>query len=139
MPMKRPAREGQELDGPNGMKLRFVRISDELLEMEAHYTGQGDLPPPHLHPKQVERFTVTDGTIRTIIDGEERRFGAGETFEVNAGSVHQMGGDGPADFRWQVRPALRTAEFFETLYKGAAADDPAGFLARYSDEFQLVS
>lgn len=133
------AHESQELDGPNGMTLRFVRISDELLEMEAHYTGQGDLPPPHLHPHQVERFSVADGAIRAVIDGEEKRFGAGETFEVAAGSVHQMGGDGPADFRWEVRPALRTAEFFETLYTGAAADDPAGFLAQYSEEFQLVN
>lgn len=133
------ASDGQELDGPNGMKLRFVRITDELLEMEAHYPGQGDLPPPHLHPRQVERFTVIAGAIRAVIDGEERRFSAGETFEVGAGSVHQMGGDGPADFRWEVRPALRTAEFFETLYTGAAADDPAGFLERYSEEFQLAS
>jgi hypothetical protein len=121
------------------MKLRFVRICDELLEMEAHYTGQGELPPPHLHPHQVERFTVIDGAIRAVIDGEARRFSAGETFEVRAGSVHQMAGDGPADFRWEVRPALRTAEFFQALYTGAAADDPAGFLERYSQEFQLVN
>ena len=133
------AHEGQELEGPNGMRLRFVLISDELLEMEGHYSGDGGLPPPHLHPSQAERFTVIDGAIRTVIDGEERRFGAGDTFEVPAGTVHQMGGDGPADFRWEVRPALRTAEFFETLYTGAAADDPAEFLERYAGEFRLVS
>lgn len=133
------AHEGQELEGPSGMKLRFVHISDELLEMEAHYSGASDLPPPHLHPSQAERFTVTDGAIRAVIDGQERRFGAGETFEVPAGTVHQMGGDGPADFRWEVRPALRTAEFFEALYTGMAADDPARFLEHYSEEFRLVS
>ena len=133
------AREGQVLQGPNGMTLGFVRITGELLEMEAHYAGRGELPPPHLHPRQLERFTVINGAIRAVIDGEERRFAAGETFEVAAGSVHQMGGDGPADLRWEVRPALRTAEFFETLYTGAAAEDPAEFLERYADEFQLVS
>ncbi len=121
------------------MKLRFVRISDELLAMEAHYSGEGDLPPPHLHPRQAERFTVTAGAIRAVIDGQERRFDAGETFEVPAGAVHQMGGDGPADFGWEVRPALKTADFFETLYTGAARDDPARFLERYSEEFRLVS
>lgn len=133
------AREGQELEGPNGMRLRFVRISDDLLEMEGHYSGAGDLPPPHLHPSQDERFTVITGALRTVIGGEERRFGEGDTFEVPAGTIHQMGGDGPADFRWEVRPALGTAEFFETLYTGAAAEDPAGFLERYAEEFQLVN
>lgn len=132
-------REGQALDGPRGLKLRFVCITDERLEMEAHYSGEGDLPPPHLHPRQVERFTVISGAIRAVIDGEERRFGTDETFEVPAGTVHQMGGDGPADVRWEVRPALRTAEFFEGLYTGVAADDPARFLERYSEEFQLVT
>src|SRR5947209_20495701 len=117
------AHEGQELEGPSGVKLRFVRISDELLEMDAHYSGESDLPPPHLHPHQAERFTVTAGAIRAVIDGQERRFAAGETFEVPAGTVHQMGGDGPADFRWEVRPALRTAEVFEALYAGVAAED----------------
>jgi mannose-6-phosphate isomerase-like protein (cupin superfamily) len=112
------AHEGQELEGPSGMRLRLVQISDELLEMEAHYSGDGDLPPPHLHPSQLERFTVTDGAIRAVIAGQEQRFVAGETFEVPAGTVHQMGGDGPADVRWEVRPALRTAEFFEASTPG---------------------
>jgi hypothetical protein len=133
------AHDGQTLDGPNGMRLRFVRICDELLEMEARYSGRGDLPPPHLHPRQVEQFTVVSGAVRAVLDGQERRFGPGETFEVPAGAVHQMGGDGPADISWKVRPALRTAEFFEGLYTGAAADDTERFLQRYSEEFQLVS
>ena len=33
-----------------------------------------------------------------------------------------MTGDGPSRVRWQVRPALRTAEFFERLYSGAGED-----------------
>lgn len=80
------AHDGQELEGPNGYRLRIVRITDELLEMDACY-----------------------------------------------------GGDGPARIKWEVRPALRTAEFFEGLYGGAAQADPGAFLARYADEFQLAS
>ena len=38
------------------------------------------------------------------------------------GTPHQMTGDGLARVRWQVRPALRTAEFFERLYSGAGED-----------------
>jgi quercetin dioxygenase-like cupin family protein len=131
--------DGQELDGPNGFRLRFVRLGDEVLEMEASYSGDGGLPPAHFHPRQNERFEVLDGAIRAVIDGSERRYEAGEVFEVPPGTVHQMTGDGPARVSWQVRPALRMAEFFEQLYSGAAAEDPAGFLARYADEFQLAA
>ena len=107
--------------------------------MEASYSGEGGLPPAHFHPRQNERFEVLDGAISAVIDGSERRYEAGETFEVPLGTVHQMTGDGPARVSWQVRPALRMAEFFEQLYSGAAAEDPAGFLARYADEFQLAA
>jgi hypothetical protein len=130
--------EGQELEGPDGYRLRFVRITEERLEMEARLSGEGALPPPHLHPNQTERFEVLEGAVRAIIDGEERRYAAGEVFEVPAGIVHQMGGDGPARMQWEVRPALETARFFEELYTGAAAADPPAFLERFADEFRLV-
>jgi hypothetical protein len=37
--------------------------------------------------------------------------------------------------RWEIRPALRTAEFFETLYSG---DIPADFLERFSAEVRFA-
>ena len=132
------AHNGQELEGPGGMRLRFVRIDPERLEMEAYYAGEGPLPPAHLHARQDERFTVLEGAVRAVLGGHECRYGAGESFDVPAGTVHQMAGDGAARVRWEVTPALRTAEFFEELYTGAAAADPAAFLARYADEFQLA-
>ena len=132
------AHDGQEFEGPNGMRLRFVHIDPERLEMEAHYSGEGPLPPAHFHARQDERFTVLDGAVRVVIDGREGRYGAGESFDVPAGTVHQMAGDGAARVKWEVTPALRTAEFFEELYTGAAAEDPAAFLARYAEEFQLA-
>jgi quercetin dioxygenase-like cupin family protein len=132
------AHEGQVLEGPNGYRLRLVRIADDVLEMEARYAGRGDLPPPHLHPRQAEHFTVLDGPVRVVIEGQEQRFAQGETFDVPAGTVHQLAGDGPASVKWEVRPALNTAEFFEDLYTGTAAENPNAFLERYTDEFRLV-
>src|SRR4051794_22935218 len=139
------AHAGQELEGPNGFRLRLVRTGDEtggeLLEMEARYSGQGSLPPEHLHPRQDEHFEVLDGTVIGIVDGDKRRYGVGESFDVPAGTPHQMAGaEGGATVRWEVRPALRTAEFFERLY-GMMADsdtDPSaydGFFREFSDEF----
>ena len=114
------AHEGQELAGPGGHRLRLLRVEPELLEMEASYSGESGMPPEHLHPSQDEHFEVLEGAVQTIIAGVERRYEAGESFDVPAGTPHQMAGDGPARFRWEVRPALRTAEFFKTLYGGAA-------------------
>jgi hypothetical protein len=56
-------------------------------------------------------------------------------FEVPAGAVHQMAADPPARLKWDVRPALRTAEFFETLYGGNA---PADFLEQFAAEVRFV-
>ena len=116
------AHAGQEIRGTDGYRLRLVRTGAEtggdLLEMEATYPGAGAMPPEHFHPEQDERFQVLEGAVRTIIAGIERRYESGETFEVPAGTLHQMTGDGPARVRWLVTPALRTAEFFELLHSG---------------------
>src|SRR4051812_35598949 len=134
---------GQELQNPAGHPLLLVRTRAEtgggLLEMEAAYPAGGDLPPEHLHPNQAEHFEVLDGAVRTIVDGVERRYEQGETFDVPAGTPHQMAGDGSARVRWEVRPALRTAEFFERLY--AADFGPAGFegfLAEFAEEIRFT-
>jgi hypothetical protein len=132
------AHEGQELEGPDGYRVRFVRITPELLEMDARYAGRGDLPPAHFHPSQGEHFTVLEGALRALIEGEERRYTAGEAFDVPAGTVHQLAGDGPARVKWEVRPALKSAEFFEELYSGAANTDFNDFLERYAAEFRLA-
>jgi hypothetical protein len=117
-----------------GIKLEILTLEPDLLAMEAVYEGSGDLPPKHHHPKQDERFTVLDGRVRTVIEGEERTYSEGESFDVPAGTTHQMGGDGQARIRWEVRPALRTAEFFEIAYSGKA---DANFLEEFKNEFVL--
>ena len=139
------ASAGQEIESPGGMKLRLVRTGaetdGELLEMEARYSGEGGMPPMHLHPRQAERFEVIEGSMRTVIGGEERLYETGESFEVPPGTPHQMGAEVPSRMRWEVRPALRTAEFFERLYgsgPGSAQEMGEGFFAEFSDEFRLA-
>jgi quercetin dioxygenase-like cupin family protein len=138
---------GQEIEGWGGMRLRFVRTAaetdGELLEMEAFYAGGADAPPPHVHPRQTERFEVLEGSFRAVVDGVERRYETGDVFEVPAGTPHQMAAEVPSRLLWQVRPALRTAEFFEGLYGTGpdsmqGASSPAEFLRRFADEFRLA-
>ena len=128
------AHAGQELHGPGGYRLRLVKIEDELLEMEAAYGPDAALPPEHLHPRQDERFEVLEGTVRAVVDGVERRYAAGEAFEVPAGTVHTMAGASGTRMRWQVRPALRTAEFFERLYSGG---DLSGLFDEFREEIRF--
>jgi mannose-6-phosphate isomerase-like protein (cupin superfamily) len=132
---------GQEIEGFGGFRLKLVQVDDEeLLEMEATYPGDSPLPPEHLHPSQTERFEVLEGAVQTVVGGKERRYEKGESFEVPAGTPHQMTGDGPARINWQVRPALRTAEFFERLYgtgPGSASEMGESFLEEFAPEFRL--
>jgi quercetin dioxygenase-like cupin family protein len=134
------AHAGQEIHGPDGFRLRLIRTAAEtdgdLLEMEAAYGGTGALPPEHFHPRQAERFEVLEGNIRAIIDGTERRYERGETFDVPAGTPHQMTAEEPSRVRWEVRPAMRTAEFFERLY---ATGDIAALLTEFRDEVRLTA
>jgi quercetin dioxygenase-like cupin family protein len=132
---------GQEIEGFGGMRLRIVRVGPEELEMEASYSGEAAMPPEHLHPRQAERFEVLEGRMRTIIDGEERLYEQGESFEVPAGTPHQMAAEGPTRTRWEVKPALRTAEFFERLYgSGPDSAQELGerFFAEFNEEFRLA-
>ena len=136
------AHAGQEIQSPGGMQLRFVRTGaetdGELLEMEATYSGDVGMPPMHLHPRQAERFEVIEGAMRAIVGDEERVFETGESFEVPAGTPHQMGAEGPTRMLWEVRPALRTAEFFERLYSegpDGARELGEKFFAEFHEEF----
>src|SRR3954447_12380169 len=124
--------DGQEIHGPNGYRLKFVRTGEEALVMEASYSGEGGFPPEPLHPRQAERFEVLEGAVLARIDGVEQRHEAGATFDVPVGMPHTMAADGPARTRWEVRPALRTAEFFERLYGGNVD------FAEFTDEFRLT-
>jgi quercetin dioxygenase-like cupin family protein len=136
---------GQEIEGFGGMSLLLVRTGEEtdgeLLEMEASYSGEAGMPPEHLHPKQAERFEVLEGRMRAIVDGEERLYEEGESFDVPPGTPHQMAAEGPTRMRWEVNPALRTAEFFERLYgdgPDSAREMGESFLTEFEAEFRLA-
>jgi mannose-6-phosphate isomerase-like protein (cupin superfamily) len=139
------AEAGQQIGSPAGMTLLFVKTGaetdGELLEMEATYSGDGGMPPLHLHPSQAEHFEILEGSMRTIVDGEERVYEAGESLDVPAGTPHQMGAQEPTRMRWEVRPAMRTAEFFERLYgdgPDSAQKMGEAFWAEFQAEFRLA-
>lgn len=148
------AKAGQELSSPIGEKLVFLQTAadtgGELLEMEVTYLPGREEPPEHYHPFQMEHFKVLTGAIRARIGGNTEIYKAGDQFEVLPGVVHTMcnGGEDVARMRWQVRPALKTEELFETVWRLAregktdAKGKPrllpfAVVLRRFDREFRL--
>ena len=123
------AKSGDILTNLSGEQLRFVHTSadtgGEYLEMEVTYVPHSDKPPAHYHPYQEEYFTVLAGEFLAGIGGEEHTFAAGDTFTVPAGATHWMQNvsDEEGRLNWQVRPALDTESFFETMWTLAIANE----------------
>lgn len=115
------------LENPvTGQRIDVVERDAEVLVLESSYRAGGPPAPPHYHPSQDERFEVLSGAVRARVGGEERVLEQGETLEVPAGTVHEFGGHPDRDgrVRWEIRPPLRTLEFFEALFGLAAQPDP---------------
>lgn len=80
------------------------------------------------------------GAVRYRTPDGERELRTGETVDMPRGVAHQFwnGGGEPARVRWEVRPALRTAELFAALSR---ARTPLGKLLavlRHRQEFRLA-
>jgi len=132
-----------------GQTIEFVSEDPDLLVMESSYERGGAPAPPHFHPGQEEVFHVLSGSVRAGVDGEVGILTEGDVLVVPAGTMHEFGGDpeGPGTVRWEVRPALRTREFFEGLFgslqaiadaQAAGEDPPEPFdVTAYGDVFRL--
>ena len=128
------ANVGDEIT-PGSMTIRFLRVEPEVLEMDVSYADSSGMPPVHHHPNQAEHFTVLEGAMDTTIGDEERTYTAGEEFDVPVAVKHQMSpSGGPARVRWEVRPMLRTPEFFERLASGQVDEN---FLEDFKEEIRF--
>jgi mannose-6-phosphate isomerase-like protein (cupin superfamily) len=121
-----------------------------LLEVDAEWAAVSHEPPVHVHPAQDERFEISEGELSVHMDGETHVLRAGDSLEVPRGTVHKMWNSGEVTTRasWQVRPALRTEDFFASVHRlresgrhgdgGMLTPLGAGVVMRaYPDEFRL--
>jgi quercetin dioxygenase-like cupin family protein len=113
--------------------------------------------PAHFHPRQEERWSVVEGTVRFRLGDDERVIGPEDgEIPVPPGTVHGLASasDQEAKLRCLVIPALRLQSFLEEsaaagreglftpkgLPRGLrGARWAAGFLKRYRDETVFVS
>ncbi len=106
----------------------------------------------HVHPKQEKRFRMIEGELAVVCDGAERVLRAGEEITLGPRQAHSFwnASDAPAHYWQEFRPALRSAEFFTTLFaltRDGTLDGRGlpSFLAlaasgnRFHDELMVIS
>ena len=92
----------------------------EYCEFDLHLSPHAKVAAPHRHPRQIEEFTVLEGSV-TFRRGRGRQewvtAGAGESVEIPLGTAHSWGNTSPQGSLVRVRltPALRTEEYFATF------------------------
>ena len=123
-------RSDDEIHNPRtGQRMRFLRTAADtngaLLRIETVNPPGGEPEPVHVHPRQESRAEVIAGTLRFVIDGTERRLGPGDAITIPAAVPHHFINDGEEDAVaiQEFRPALRSAEFFETYFDLAERGD----------------
>lgn len=113
----------REIHNPRtGQRMRFLltaaETNGELLRIETVNPPTGVFEPLHVHPHQETRAEVVSGTLQFVVDGQGRRLHPGEAITIPAGTPHHFANDGDEEAVaiQEARPALRTAEFFETYF-----------------------
>ena len=113
-----------------------AQTDGRLLVFDLSLPPGGHVPARHAHPGQEERFTVIEGSMRFRFAGKTCAVNPGESVVVPKGQPHWFGNPGPEPSlaRVEVRPALRTQEFFEANERIAHAGHFLGTrLPRLSD------
>ena len=119
---------GQAMSHPKtGERVTFVRTADEtggrFCELEL-FAAPGTKPAAaHIHPDQVERFTIHSGRVRVRLGRAERDHGAGETVVIPPGTPHTWTavGDEELHLTARIEPALNAERFFEDFFALAEA------------------
>jgi quercetin dioxygenase-like cupin family protein len=126
------ARAGEEIYNPVQQDRIIWRrtareTGGELLGADLIVSPRGG-NPLHVHPRQEEHFRAVSGLFGVQVGGEQRWLQEGEEAFVPPGIPHRWWNDSDdkeARVLVELRPALNSEVFFETLY-GLARDGRTG-------------
>jgi quercetin dioxygenase-like cupin family protein len=114
---------GLTLQSPKiGQTITFLETAEdtggEALVIEA-VMRPGAFMPPHRHLHQEETFEVLEGTGTFTVSGRKIVLEPGERVRIPAGVAHRFRNATTDDVRVRatLRPALRTEELFEQLFR----------------------
>jgi quercetin dioxygenase-like cupin family protein len=115
---------GDVLENPvTGDRVSFLRTAAETedgsLEYELVFRPRGFVVQEHLHPSQDERHEVVTGRLGLRLEETEQVLEAGDSVLVRAGTPHRLFavGDDPVHAKFELRPALRSAELIATFFR----------------------
>ena len=113
---------GDEISNPRtGQRMVFRQTSADtggaLLQIET-FNPRGPAEPEHVHPLQESNARVLAGTLHFNVQGRTRIVRAGETIVIPPNIPHYFWNEGEevAHAIQELRPALRTEDFFETYF-----------------------
>lgn len=115
---------GDVLENPvTGDRVSFLRTAAETedgsLEYELVFRPRGFVVQEHLHPRQDERHEVVTGRLGLRLEETEQVLEAGDSVLVRAGTPHRLFavGNDPVHAKFELRPALRSAELIATFFR----------------------
>lgn len=114
---------------PDGTTFEFVRTpaDPERDPSEVVFTAQpdGPAPPPHIHPRQRETFTLEEGDFELLVDGDWRKLAPGESLSVEAGQKHTYRNKGTQTARVRTvhEPGLSFEQYLRDLHATIVAHD----------------
>lgn len=112
---------GKTIESPD-TRLVFLKTAADtdggLLRFEQFVRPHHAPVPDHVHARQEERFVVVSGRMGVRAAGTEKVLGAGEEVVVPPGTPHTFwnAGDGELHHVVELRPALKSETFFETVF-----------------------
>jgi quercetin dioxygenase-like cupin family protein len=120
---------GEILTMPDGTTFEVVRspADPERDPSEIVFTAKpnGPAPPPHVHPRQREVFTLEEGDFELLIDGEWRALAPGESVTVEPGATHTYRNKGTMTARVRTvhEPGLSFEQYVRDLHATIAEHD----------------
>jgi quercetin dioxygenase-like cupin family protein len=120
---------GEILTMPGGTTFEVVRspADPERDPSEIVFTAHpdGPAPPPHVHPRQREIFTLEEGDFELLLDGDWRKLSPGESVAVEPGATHTYRNKGTATARVRTvhEPGLSFEEYIRELHATMAEHD----------------
>ena len=117
-------RPGQVMENPVSGEDRIVftktahQTGGELFELEVFIRAGAPGTPEMIHALQDESFKVLSGSLNFRIGGQEQHLKAGESLLIPKGTPHNWwnASNEEAHALVELRPALRSEEFFANLY-----------------------
>ena len=138
---------------PDGTTFEFVRepADPERDPSEVVFTAQpnGPAPPPHVHPRQRETFTLEEGDFELLVDRNWCTLAPGQSFTIEPGQTHTYRNKGTRTARVRTvhEPGLSFDQYLRDLHATiaehgsmkitpAVAARMAGIWRRHSDTIQ---